>query len=131
MNKENRIRARQLLVETAQHYNSNNRSVSPDDECIYGGVCAYIPTPEIESEGCAIGRKLTIEEKELVLENRLNTEGVSEIMRKFKPVNLVGFSLSFLEALQDLHDNLGYWCEEGLNERGKGRFKRMIKEFDL
>ncbi len=109
-----------LLVETSEHFNSGNRSVSKyNNLCTYGGV------------GCAIGRLIL--EKSLC--DELDKMGDTSVYNKrifdLLPLYLRELGEDFLGAIQDLHDNKLHWANDGMSEAGRLRFaeiKRKIKQ---
>ena len=109
-----------LLKETAEHYNANNRCITSST------ACAYIPDHPDESEGCAIGRKLPKYSKELVIKKNLNTVGVVDLVDKGVPLGRV-FKDIPLGFLEDLHDTNYYWNEHGLTGVGIHRLNHLEK----
>lgn len=121
---KNRKRMLSLLEETANHYNSDNRS-SGDR-----GICFYIP-PCSKSEGCAIGRKLSEECKQFIIDNDLNTKSVAFLFSEFTrnnieiPDSLKDLNINFLIELQRFHDEVGNWSRTGLSTYGKAIFQEI------
>ena len=114
-----------FLIETATHFNINNR-------CYGQSTCYYIPPEGVCSEGCAIGRKLTQEEKDEVKEHDLNESGFDELIGVLNmPEYFCGMPQSFVEDCQDLHDTTSYWNESGLSDLGKKAFYRISENFGL
>lgn len=110
-----------LLNETITHYseNVNRRCVTTNGEgrfkCKYSGTTIE----NSESDGCAIGRLLTPE-----LRIELDTKygdtipsGVEDIW-EYLPDEIKGYGKAFLVDLQKLHDEISFWNNEGLTERG-------------
>lgn len=126
---ENNLKKRmqEFLEETVRHYNSKNRST------IRGTECVYIPQDSSESEGCAIGRKLTPEYKELIIKNKLNTNcNVINLFKRLgKPEYFKGMPEHFLIRVQGLHDCEDYWNSKGLSDEGIDRLHDTIKLFHL
>lgn len=116
------IQVKQLtfLDETIKHYNSNNRA-------IIEGCCLYKSIPDVSS-GCAIGRHLTPELATLLDScTDLNSTSVEEDkIFNYLPDNLKELGQSFLNQVQQLHDNSAYWNEEGLTSAGYEKV-RLIK----
>ncbi len=107
-----------LLDETAAHFNSKNRSATPNG-CFYGGI------------GCAIGRK--IEDKELCakLDEKWDSEqgssvGNCAVFRKL-PGDLRKLGQSFLRDLQLLHDTDHNWDSKGLTLDGHEAYEAIKK----
>lgn len=126
MEKEVKQRMQEFLEETVKHYNSNNRS-------LFNGKCAYIPEDPSISEGCAIGRKLDPEYKELVLSKGFNTYyNVEDLFGKCStPKIFEGFDLNFLKNVQVLHDTKVYWDEYGINQNGIFYVSLIISNYGL
>ena len=103
-----------ILNETAQHYNSNNRSNQ-------NGKCTYIPLDPTKSEGCAIGRKLPKTSLALIVEENCNDKGIEVLLSKEIPLGTTfeGMSGNFLRRLQRLHDLDENWTDGGLSPQGK------------
>jgi hypothetical protein len=111
-----------LLSETVNHYNQSNRSV-------VNGTCQYV-CPDGTSEGCAIGRLMTEEEKGILLEGDFgylnNAESLEEMIEVFgAPQNVFGYRYYFLNELQNLHDNAVYWRASGPSEEGWVKIRSM------
>lgn len=116
-----------FLEETVNHYNSNNRSAGS------AGGCAYIPLEGVQSEGCAIGRKLPKSYKK-----KINRDGPSGFnfgnvgvlfIALGTPRYFKGMPLAFLERVQLLHDGDSNWNIFGL--RNKNALNNIIDEFGL
>ncbi len=117
---EIKLKRKELLDETASHFNSTNRSVEKGvsiSVCIYSGV------------GCAIGRK--IEDKELCkkLDWQIESAVSSDNTFQMLPENLKELGQDFLTELQNLHDAKGNWIESGLSDEGYQKYYKIIKEF--
>ena len=100
-------RREDLLNDTINHYNSNNRSIT------LSGQCYYYPVND-KSEGCAIGR--LIKDKELC--KTFGCRNVNEVFSEI-PKELQELGPEFLSQLQCLHDVGANWNESGLSENGK------------
>ena len=114
-----------ILNETAQHYNSNNRSNQD-------GRCTYIPTDPTKSEGCAIGRKLPKTSKALIAEKGFNGFCVDALIACDIPLGetFEGMSVEFLNRLQSFHDADENWTNEGLSPIGKRELKLFTTEIN-
>lgn len=111
------------VEEVAQHYNSNNRALSAKGNCIYQKTDV--------SEGCAIGRKLTPDEKRCI---GFFAGSIASLCSNYIVPSYWGrFSITFLMRLQDLHDTAVYWSDKGLNEQGQKQVDdikiRILKGF--
>jgi hypothetical protein len=103
-----------FLVETATHFNINNRG----HDKINGG-CSYLL-------GCAIGRK--IEDKDLC--RTLDTMTVqgrsfSAVFEKMPPF-FQSLGIGAVRATQHLHDEIDNWDENGLSPRGLAFFEGLL-----
>lgn len=101
------------ILDMGNTYNLNNRSTIV-------GNCSYIPLNPECSPGCAIGRRLTEREKNLVIELDLNTNvAASGLVAKIGPLQYFkGLLVDELGALQIFHDKETYWTERGLSQLG-------------
>ena len=114
-----------LLEETANFYNSRNRSTNVIGQC----ACQY--SASAFSPGCAIGRWLP---EELSYKMDVEYRGASiysmvkipEIWDQF-PSELKELGVDFLFLIQDLHDNSCNWEQNGLSFTGKNRVE-FIKD---
>lgn len=122
-----RQRITAIVKETAAHYNSENRSV-------VGTSCAYIPDDPNQSEGCAIGRKLSKKAKKWIISRKLNGFAwyglICEAKRdkiNITPQCFKNFSAGFLNALQILHDSKEHWCENGISSMGLEYVENLLQ----
>lgn len=119
---------RVFLEETVNHYNSNNRSEG------LVGSCTYIPLEGVQSEGCAIGRKLPKSYKKKI--NRddpsgVNFTGVETLFTTLgTPKYFKGIPFRFLNEIQELHDGEWNWDENGLREDSR-KVGYIIKLYGL
>lgn len=115
----------EVLNDTINHYNLNNRSNKGYD-------CTYSPAHE-GSEGCAVGR--LIKDKELcktldIRPDDGNGSCVKWIFDKL-PEDVKFLGKNFLRDLQNLHDNILNWTETGLSNTGAEEVKIIRKKFLL
>lgn len=117
----------EILQKVINTFNLNNRC-SQKDSCKYSG-----DSVDHESPGCAIGMFLPKEVANLA--DSLDVGDVAQLldcqevwdklesMGKDKEVGkwLHEDNITFLDALQNLHDVNAYWSENGLSEYGKRR----------
>lgn len=101
---ENRRKA--FLRYTTLFYNANNRAER-------GGACVYTPvydlyTDDLKSPGCAIGQHL--ENPPFVIRA---VDGISEDL----PEWMFSLGISFLRAVQTLHDMSSLWDDFGIVQR--------------
>ena len=122
MNKIQKQRAVEILDNTTNYFNLDNR-------CVVGSSCKYLKTNKVknETEGCAIGRLLPIKYK-LKIKKTDFTGDVKSLFDKFGiPKIFLGININILIKIQSLHDNMGYWNKKGLTIYGKEQM-RIIKE---
>jgi hypothetical protein len=116
----------EFLLDMLKYYSedTSRRCISDTNLCRYHPSTINHPT----SEGCAIGRHLS---KELAIE--LDQEVETDVMSVFHrlPSELQTLGNTFLQDVQDLHDCVRYWFEEGLRDYGKEKLKRIIKRYEL
>lgn len=104
-----------FLDDTAQHYNSKNRS---EGESSY---CSYHPAHE-NTQGCAIGRWLDRDNPIIV--GKWASEVSAPRVQGNLPKWMVEMGIVFLARVQMLHDNDNNWNEKGLTEKG-------LEEYEL
>jgi hypothetical protein len=129
-----------LLEETVEHYNSENRSVVNINREIAEvgiGTCLYVYDGK-RSEGCAVGRKLTKVQRDFISKEgtRCNSLNVDELRSMFVRENielgiLDEYSISFLAALQKLHDFSSHWDKDGLTDLGKEKYNEIKTNYIL
>lgn len=115
----------ELLDETANHYNINNRCAGKIKE-LYS--CRYHPKSlglEGKTEGCAIGRKVG---RSLALKLDLKGGDAEEIFNLL-PKKLQELGDEFLMELQNLHDKKANWNKKGLNREGRKEYTSIKKKF--
>lgn len=94
----------QLLKETVEWYSEDPKG----RRCIVNGVFKYGGV----SEGCAVGRLMTPEERKLLDDN--DVKGLVTIEDFLKlPTQVQEWGKTFLRGLQTLHDTTGYWDYKG------------------
>lgn len=103
-----------FLDDTAQHYNSTNRSEGP-------GYCSYHPAHE-NTKGCAIGRWLDRDNPIIV--GKWAAEVSASRVQSNLPRWMAEMGIVFLARVQMLHDSERNWNEKGLTENG-------IREYEL
>lgn len=120
----------QLLKETVNFYNAENRSVSGEYVCVY---------ENITNKHCAIGRILTKTALKNIKNKGYNSgTGVEELndliplktilVKKYKPLYK---SIRFLGSIQLLHDRVSNWTDKGISDTGKKEVKQICKRFKL
>jgi hypothetical protein len=104
----------EMLNDTINHFNSNNRSYSLDG-------CTYSPAHN-NTQGCAIGRlikdKALCAELDVMGDSSNSYVGHEEVFKKL-PLEIQSLGKGFLEAVQTLHDSPDNWNENGLSEMGE------------
>ena len=102
-----------LLNDTINYYNTNNRGIDPSN-----GKCSY-------AFDCAIGRLIP----DMELKKKFGNLPIN-LVYDHLPNKLKKFDLQFLTFIQNLHDIEENWNEKGLSQRGKEQvefIKRHIK----
>ncbi len=113
-NYELSLKAKQFLIETANHFNSNNRGVSEK------GFCSY-------TNGCAIG--IHMDKRIAIFADRKTT--ISEVINAgLMPRHLTQLRIEVLVKVQELHDINTYWDENGLSDQGLLRFNFIVNDIE-
>lgn len=114
----------EILEETAQFYNSENRGY--DNEL---GSCQYL-TPC--GNRCAVGRCIN---DDLIEVFQMDNESVSvspeiwyKFQGKFKP-EYEGHDADFWKHLQEFHDANYYWDANGLSAQGQIQYNALIARY--
>jgi hypothetical protein len=116
----------EFLEETITYYSENpveRRCVSKNGSCWYSPVAAK----KSNSQGCAIGRKMSEEQQKKILELGINPP-VEFLPRELIPESLHIFPSVYLIKIQSLHDVEQYWDYSGLTVQGKVKV-RDIKHY--
>lgn len=104
--------------------------------CIDNGYCTYSPVTSNkvgQSEGCAIGRKLT-PDNALTLDKIQKGFGVNSVMARepeLLPEWMKDLGSRFLGDVQNFHDISTNWQAIGLSEKGKIKVRSMVSLYDL
>jgi hypothetical protein len=128
----------ELLQSTIDYYSvdpMSRRCATETNGCYYSPKRASKPT----SEGCAIGRHLTEENKEeldRIVLNGFTSGEISAVLgflnaRKLLPDWMQLMDPLFLRSIQLLHDNGRNWLLNGLSPEGKSSIYNIISVFDL
>ena len=103
--------------------------IENSNRSIRGGSCLYMPLDE-KSAGCAIGLYLTEDQAKY-------GERVGSVSRTteskfctFLPNWMSDLDVNFLEDLQDLHDNVDYWLNNGNTFTAFNRYEQIIKNIN-
>lgn len=113
-----------VLNDTINHYNINNRSLDENGNCLYHNK---------NGESCAVGRYINNIKEFIANNNNLNEGSFTELYQKYnitflkKEVQHLDNKL-FWVKLQELHDDEFFWNETGLSEDGLYQLKQ-IKTF--
>ena len=122
-------RMRDVLEDTIQYFDAN-----PKRRCSKGGNCEYNPAVlgiEAVSDGCAIGRYMTPEQKTEAGGPTGQNLVVDQLPPDLIPDVLKGLPMDFLTELQSLHDRNDTWTAEGLSTIGLSVVERMRKDWGL
>ena len=115
--KTTRKTKKEIILETANAYTSNTRSVS------YTGQCAY----KSGEYKCAVGRCLLAKSKLFKKSNliepitNINGKVDNELKSEYR-----GHNIEFWQDVQALHDIRGYWDKNGIAEYGKLEVERLL-----
>ena len=119
-----------ILKETVEYYSPNPEkkrcqgiTLEGYKKCYYSGI-----TANKETDGCAIGRLLTLEQRQNIDKNfseGITIGGLITNHSTYLPEDIIELGFSFLEALQDLHDTETSWADEGLSMEGLARVKNI------
>lgn len=113
-------RRREILEDTIQHFNSNNRSVVNNNRrCLYSG------------NGCAIGRLIKDKELCLTLDDLNGGWSDTSVVSVWPllPDELKELGQKFLVSLQTLHDIEEYWDINGLSVSGHLKHLDIAKHY--
>jgi len=114
-----------LLNDTVEYYSKdvNRRCGTNATSCFYS---PYSVGKGNISDGCAIGRWMTIEQKEAADDKYENTS-VRDLPDELLPNMLKKYSLIFLSGIQSLHDSDKYWGAKGLSTSGISKVDNIKK----
>jgi tRNA A-37 threonylcarbamoyl transferase component Bud32 len=116
----------ELLINTINHFNSNNRCSIISYDRYIGESCKY----RMDDKACAIGRELT-DEQAAYLDN-MNSNGVNEPkVFEVLPDRLKAMGEDYLIDIQNMHDDKAYWDENGLNEHGGKLVTHICKKYGM
>ena len=114
----------QIIEETVEFYQKNNRSVSK-------GECLYYHNGDM----CAVGRCLInpkdfqdMNDESIRVIDKILTLDDKNLDDYFKE-EYRGHQLRFWTDLQTLHDQGVYWNEHSLTEMGKDKYKSLLKQW--
>lgn len=117
-----KLTKQQIIKETAEFYNLNNRGYEP------GWGCSYLSS---DGRMCAVGRCLVNPAEPD--NKKIGDEGVTSLIRKlgdniFKP-QYRGHDRSFWSDLQEFHDNETNWNDEGLSVEGDRAYAKLMENY--
>jgi len=121
----------QLIQQTVDYYSQN----PTQKRCTGNGGCYYSPKTagKPHSDGCAVGRLLTPEQREILDDLDFGpiicpskdyieqAPFLKDLFEKYSP--------DFLGDLQQLHDHKEYWNENGLTNYGKRYVEKLIVKY--
>jgi hypothetical protein len=120
----------EILHETANFYNLSNRSVKED-----GSVCLYVGP---DNKQCAFARCCInpIPEWDKILGDQMGTS-VRYVVRNHTDGNVDnllkpeyhGHDVVFWCDVQELHDFDPNWNEDGLSERGREEYYKLLNKY--
>lgn len=136
---EKTLQQRQLevLEDTVKYYSedTNRRCISSLED--YGSECMYSPKSlgkEGISQGCAIGRLLPDAMKDDI-DSKFDAINIDTLIEEKEypiPEDIISLGVTFLRALQTLHDWDKYWQQEkGLTPEGEVKVQEIKTIFNL
>ena len=130
--KEERLK---FLEDTITYYSAdvNRRCVGESSET--SPRCKYSPknaAKEGVSDGCAMGRHMTAENKlkadnVFVATSDSGIANVIDLNPDILPTSIVALGKDFLGNMQELHDLDRNWVDSGLSSQGKNKVERIKK----
>lgn len=111
---------KQLLQNTIDYFNSENRSTT------YFNSCKY----RLNGKACAIGREIS-DELAKEFDDLENTGVYEDDIFDALPKRLQRLGKEYLSSIQKLHDSSLNWDNGGLSAKGKQSVESMIKKYDL
>lgn len=102
----------ELLDNTINHFNIENRGIKPDCDAT---VCLYYCYAN--NKRCAIG--IEVNKKTAIALQKENKPVSYTYSFNLLPKRLRNMGRSFLESIQNLHDKSENWTKEGLSLKGK------------
>jgi hypothetical protein len=117
----------ELLNDTINHFNSNNRAVIvmfSEIKCVYSSTN--------NSVGCGIGKHLT-EDLAAEMDNK-HPSSIFDLFDEYYTEfpDIIKYSgKQFCHQIQLLHDNEENWDKNGLSEEGKERVEEIKLMFEL
>ena len=116
----------QLLDNTKKRYNSYNRAVNNNEECLYITE---------NNNRCAIGIELTPNTCHKLNQVKPTLEGGTSVRNKeifnTLPKRLQDMGEDFLSDIQSLHDCGWYWNSEGLTQDGLSKVNQIKAIYNL
>lgn len=113
----------ELLENTINHFNSENRGVDPNSPA----VCVYYC--DTNNKKCAIGIEVNKKTAMALLRENLPVHYNGSFY--LLPKRLQNMGKRFLEAIQRLHDESKNWTETGLSLTGKTIAEDIKKQYNL
>lgn len=121
----------QIIRQIADFYNRN-----PSLRAVKNGICFYYKIINKKPCKCAVGRCLINPQKiQSEFGDKTLLSGCSHIwdsieeMDKDLKVKYRGHSIRFWIDIQVLHDEVQYWCEDGLTETGKEYLNGLLVKY--
>lgn len=112
-----------LLIQTAGFFNSTNRSSNKDfksQSCLYNNPNSNLP-------GCAVGRLINDTKLKEKMDKSSNSGVCEPEIWNLIPKDVRDWGQEFLCELQGFHDVTQNWEDNGMSDRGIGKFNE-IKE---
>ena len=111
----------QILEETANYYNLNNRGINNSGACVY--------YDKNTKNMCAVGRCLS-NPKKLIDNNSTAEELFKKVItfKSLKPEYRID-DINFWSHLQQFHDTEDFWTKKGLSAFGKKHYNYLKKVY--
>jgi hypothetical protein len=128
-------RMKAFLDDTVEYYSADPIGRRSRNTADFNGSCKYDPAKAGKadtSEGCAIGRHMTPEQKAVADHNKgVGSSSVNELPVHLIPEKLRDMPIEFLRRVQSLHDSDHHWDANGLSSLGRSVLLRIRQDFDL
>lgn len=120
-----------FLLDTLQYFTAH-----PSRRCMNesGTRCAYSPETvglESISEGCAIGRHMTPENKLKADRKLTDLADLLHCNPELFPEWMIPWGSNFLKKVQNLHDHSTNWNARGLTGKGKNELQSIIVIYQI
>lgn len=113
----------EILNDTVRYYSENPK----ERRCVSNLQCRYSgETLGKNTEGCGIGRLLTLEQRNYLDDKYPEGESVANIFEEL-PKGVQRLGVDFLSDLQQLHDRQNCWDEFSITRQGVEAVEKIKK----